>query len=254
MIYTNLKNWTKEFLRNIKCNYLIIIGYMIILAIIILFHIRSGVFTHNVQSVADAFIYVSAYWFFGIEIMILANFMLFNIIKDDLRINSIIKQKSRTLLWIKQVYKISLLSIFSSIWISLCTYFFGGLMTTHFINWNNVNSIYFKINKTVCSSISLKYVITMFLLCSFIRIVLIVTISLLIYWITNKKIISWLFVVTLGFLEISVPIVCKVINIDYTAINSIYKLIIGFSYGIVLILIAIILGVILGKRKEFYYE
>ncbi len=94
----------------------------------------------------------------------------------------------------------------------------------------------------------------MFLLCSFIRIVLILTISLLIYWITNKKIISWLFVVTLGFLEISVPIVCKVINIDYTAINSIYKLIIGFSYGIVLILIAIILGVILGKRKEFYYE
>lgn len=227
---------------------------MIILAIIILFHIRSGVFTHNIQSVADAFIFVSVYWFFGIEIIILMNFILFNTIKDDLRINSILKQKSRTLLWIKQVYKISLLSIFSSIWISLCTYFFGGLMTKYFINWSNVNSIYFKINKTVCNSISLNYVITMFLLCSFVRIILILTISLLLYWVTNKKIVSWLFVVTLGFLEISVPIICKVINIDYTSINSAYRLIGGFSYGIVLILITILLGVILGKRREFYYE
>ncbi|MEW9080570.1 hypothetical protein [Terrisporobacter glycolicus] len=127
-------------------------------------------------------------------------------------------------------------------------------MTRYFINWNSIDSIYFKINKTVCNSISLNYVITMFLLCSFVRIVLILTISLLIYWITNKKIISWLFVVTSGFLEISVPVICKVINIDYTAINNTYRLIVGFSYGIVLILISILLGVILGKRKEFYYE
>lgn len=227
---------------------------MIFLAVVILFHISSGVFNHNVQSVADAFISVSEYLFFGIEIIISANFMFFSIIKDDLRINSILKQKSRTLLWIKQVYKISLLSIFSSIWISICTYLFGGLMTRYFINWDSVNSIYFKVNKIVCNSISLKDVIIIFFICSFVRIVIILTISLLIYWLTNKKVISWLFVISWEFLEIPVPVIGKLINIDYTVINSTDRLITGFSYGIVLILILIIVGIILGKRREFYYE
>jgi len=224
------------------------------MAVIIMFHIRNGIYINQIQCVADGYIYTSVYWFFGIEIAILTNFLIFNLNKNDFNINTVLKQKSRALIWLKQVLKIGVISILASIWISICTYFASGLMTRYYINWSSVNSIYFRVNKVVCNTIDLKDVIILFLVCSSIRIFIISIISLLIYWITNNKIISWIVIVSIGVLEITIPLFYRVVSIDYQVINNSGVLLICFLYGLFLIAILTILGIPLGKRKEFYGE
>lgn len=227
---------------------------MISMIIIVLLHIRTGIYLNQIKCVADGFIFSSAYWFFGVEIAILTNFTILTLNKNEFNINTVLKQKSRALLWIKQIFSNCIISILTSIWIALCTYFASGLMTVSYINWNSVNSIFFKVNKVICSTLALKDVVILFLIYSTLKIFIVSISSLLIYWLTNRRIISLIFIIILGVLENSIPIIYRVINIDYGVIGDSRILMNNFLYGLLLIVVLTILGLVLGKRKEFYGE
>lgn len=225
---------------------------MISIAVIIMLHIRNGVYIGQIQCVADGYIYTSVYWFFGIEIAIVTNFIILNLNKNNFNVNIVLKQKSRASIWMKQVVSNGVISILVSSWISVCTYFASSLMSRYYINWSSVSSIYFKVNKVVCNSLDLKNVIILFVVYSSMRIFIMSIISSLTYWITNNKIMSWIVIVVIGVLEISIPLFYRVISIDYQVINDSGILIICFLYGLFLISILAILGIVFGKRREFY--
>lgn len=241
-----------EFINNAKSNVKIFIFYTFSIAIIVMLHIRNGVYIGQVRCVADGYIFTSVYWFFGIEIGILTNLIILNFFKNDFKSFRVLKQTSRWSLWVKQAIGSCVIAILASIWISICTFLASGLMSQSYINWDSVNSIYYAMNNVTCTTLDLKEVIHLFVINSSIRILIIALISLFLYWVTNSKIVSWLIIIGLGVIEISIPIIYRRISIGYENINNLHKFTNNHLLGLGLVVILLVLGIIFGKRKEFY--
>jgi len=81
--------------------------------------------------------------------------------------------------------------------------------------------------------------------------------SLLIYWLTNKKLLSLIIVITLIFFELqsfNIYIFYNIVSIDYGRWIKPFGIISGIAYGIGLMLILIYIGMLTGRRREFLNE
>ncbi len=203
---------------------------------------------------ADYFVDVSRTLFFGVELMIANVFLLLHLFKNDLSILFVLKQKNKKLLWLKEVYKSVLFSLFSTTYLLLCTYGIGGLLCSSYINWDKRRSIFFGETNMICSDIKFINVVMAFFIISFIRILVIALLTMLIYWITNKSSIPLIVIVTVGIFDYYCPIFYRLISIYYTMWVNPIKMAIGLIYGIFLIISITYIGTIKAERKEFLNE
>ncbi|WP_430830402.1 hypothetical protein [Clostridium ihumii] len=181
----------------------------------------------------------------------------FFIVKNDFNIFFVLQEKNRKKLWFKQIYKIVLFSVFITIYVSICTYFIGALYSTSYINWNKPNSIFNFENKGLLLKVSFLKVIIYFFLVYSIKMIVMSSLALLIYWITDKKIISLVIIMAINIFErhaIFLKIFNRVISIDYKLWANKQKIILGILYGILLIFIITLIGKHISKGKEFLNE
>lgn len=245
-------------MRNIKSNFLWIIVYMIIVASLTFLYLRHSMKVSLLGgfkfTLADYFVDVSGTLFFGIELMIVNVFLLLHLFKNDFSTMFVLKQKSKKLLWLKEVYKSILFSLFSTIYLLLCTYGVGGLLCSSYINWDRRRSIFFGETNMICSDIKFINVVMAFFIISFIRILVITLLTMLIYWITNKSSIPLIVIITVGIVDYYCPIFYRLISIYYTKWVNPINMAIGLIYGIFLMISIIYVGMFKADRKEFLNE
>jgi len=231
---------------------------MIIVALLTLLYLRHSMKVSLLGgfrlTLADYFVEVSGTLFGGIQLMIVNVFLLLHLFKNDFSILFVLKQKSKKLLWLKEAYKSVLFSLFSTIYLLLCTYGIGGLLCTSYINWDRRRSIFFGETNMICSDIKFINVVMVFFIISFIRILGIALLTMLIYWLTNKSSIPLIVIVTVGIVDYYCPIFYRLISIYYTMWVNPLKLGIGLIYGTFLIISITYIGVIKAERKEFLNE
>jgi hypothetical protein len=186
--------------------------------------------------------------------MIANVFLLLHLFKNDFYTLFVLKQKSKKLLWLKEVYKSIIFSLCSTIYLLICTYGIGGLLCTSYINWDKRRSVFFGETNIICSDIKFINVIVAFSLVSFIRILVIALLTMLIYWITNKSSIPLIVIITVGIVDYYCPIFYRLISIYYTMWVNPIKIYIGLIYGIFLIISIVYIGVLKADRKEFLNE
>lgn len=244
-----------------RCNWILIIIYIIIIPILLFFNFGQSIQIYTryglEYSMADHFVSNSSATFGIFTIMPASIILFFSLIKNDFNSCIVLKQVSRKSLWLKQVYKAVLFAIFITLYITLATYLLGGLLSPEYINWNSESSIFFSSNKVVAINISILMVYISFIMTYSIKILVACILSLWIYWLTNKKLISLIIIIGLGLLEIqsiSINIFFRVININYELWVKPFGIIFGIGYGIGLSMILIYLGILTGKRKEFLNE
>lgn len=183
--------------------------------------------------------------------------LFFFLIKNDFNSIFVIKQLSRKRFWLKQVYKAGLFAFFMTIYISLIAYLLGGLLSPEYINWSSKDSVFFSVNKVIAPDISILKVIITFSITYLIKVLVMCTLALLIYWLTNKKFISLIIIIALGLVEVqsfNINIFYTIININYGFWIKPFGITSGIAYGIGLMLILICLGILTAKRKEFLNE
>jgi len=212
-------------------------------------YIRSGLS----YSMADHFVgNVSAFTIIPASVI-----LFFFLIKNDFNSSFVLRQVSRERIWLKQVYKAGLFALFITLYITITTYILGGLLSPDYINWNKKSSIFFSANKVIATNISLLKVIISFFITYSIKISFMCILSLLIYWLTNKKLLSLIIVITLIFFELqsfNIYIFYNIVSIDYGRWIKPFGIISGIAYGIGLMLILIYIGMLTGRRREFLNE
>lgn len=216
-------------------------------------YIRSGLS----YSMADHFVSNGSATLSIFTIIPAAVILYFYLIKNDFNSSFVIKQVSRKRIWLKQIYKAALFAISMTLYITLATYILGGLLSPEYINWNSKASIFFSANKTILTDVSISKVVISFILTYSIKVLVMCSLALLIYWLTNKKFISLIIIIALGLLEVqsfNINIFYTIININYGLWIKPFGIISGIAYGIGLMLILICLGILTAKRKEFLNE
>lgn len=253
----NLKFWTRDFFRGIKVNWILSLSYLFFLPIMLLIDYRYIIISsirNNIQlSIADFFIVITSPRSATI-IMPVTIIVFFFLIERDFNFLFILQEKSRKKIWLKQVYKAGVFSVFNTAYVCILTYFIGGFYSTSYINWDIKKSIFYYETKAILTEVTFLKVTLCFFLVYLLRMILMCLLALIIYWIIDKKIISIVVVMAINIFErnaVYIYIFNKVISIDYELWVKPQSIQLGILYGVVLIFIITLLGKYISKRKEF---
>jgi hypothetical protein len=261
MIHINIGGWTREIFRGFKANKIIFLIYLVIIPILIFLNLIrriSMIQQYGVEhSLADCFVFVTDKFFFSLLIIPLSVYFLLHLLKNDLKLNFIIRQTSKKSIWIKQMYKTFLLSFFLTTYLFICTFIIGGLFSKSYINWNYNNSVYYLANKTTNEYVTMKNVIIMFIIiCTLIN-MLINILFQIIYWLTNSTIIGWIIIFFIGSWDIfqsRFSILYGKLSINHIYWRNPFEIKISIIYATGFFLGLLIIGLKVAKRKDFLNE
>jgi len=261
MILSDLKIWTKMFLKSIGCCKLIIIIYFLALPVVIFLSMLlkfSSLYSRNQgYCFADCFMLLSNPSFWGILIIPMSTFLIFHLLKYDNNFNFISRFRSKSCIWFQQVFKSVVISFCFTIYSMLLTLIIGSFLSDNFINWNSENSIYFSVNKTTTDKYTFLDVVLIAFLSMLIIMITINVFAVFLQWVTNNSILSWLYVIFISGLSLFGQKYCIISGraiVGYKGMENILYSVLGMALSVILIITIIILGKVFSKRKDFLYE
>lgn len=253
--------WFKELLRDCRSQWIILALYIILIPILIYFYLISRINTFQrygvVTSLTDCFLFITENFFFALMIVPLSVYFLLYLFRNDFKTNFIIRQKSKQIIWMKQTYKSLIFSIFFTFYLGFWTYIIGGNFSEVFINWDSRRSIYYLVNKTTSEDISFLKVVVMFIIVSVIIVFFINILFQLVLWLTNKTIIGWLLIFSIGCWDIfqhSNDILYGRLTINHNFWNDPSDIKNSMIFVICIILLLLAVGFLIAKRKDFLNE
>ena len=173
---------------------------------------------------------------------------------DKFRVQYIIRQKSRVSIWNKHILETFIISLIMTVYVSLCLYIFGRILTTgKLIDFNEYTSLFYKIVHRTTDKISVYAVISLCIATIFFAIFVTNLIILFARW-CNRQVAGWILVVIIGCFEtvkMDLEIFynhMRILHEFWVDLNKIeYKTI----YPVVLALFLYAAGCLLFKRKEY---
>ena len=118
------------------------------------------------------------------------------------------------------------------------------------INWSSQESYYFKVTQSIVTVYFMSIIIEMFL-SVFLLLQIVQTLYIVLSWIVNIEAVKWIAVLLIIFFSTSVlkiPIFVNISLKQYSIGNVIVNIVISF----ILLMMLIISGVWISKRKQYY--
>ena len=181
-------------------------------------------------------------------------YLALHIVKYDYNSTIIIIYKSRRRLWINQTLCTTGVSLCLAVYNLLSIMVIGKLSGVNNINWDTIESAFFKNTQTL-SQTNIWQVIVLFFATTFLLNMITITIVIVSKWIFNNFFPGWIIVATLIWIDLSggigIPLIFNGMSIAYTPllINMSYS---GVFYGIVILTVFWIIGFVCSKEREFY--
>lgn len=262
MKHINFSKWLKELLRDGRNNFLILLLYLLIFPILIFLYllrrIKTTIVPYGVDaSLADCFVFVTDKFFFALFIIPISVFLLQHLKKNDSNIFVIIRQRSRQLVWIKEVFKTFIFSLCLATYFIICTFIMGSFCSTSFFNWNRSASVYYLANNSVADNISLLNIIVIFFIFCVQILFVMNTLFQLILWITNKYVLGWIVILSIGVWDMfqqTYPVIYGRLTITHSIWERSDLINISILYGILVGLAIFLFGKSIVKRKDFLNE
>jgi hypothetical protein len=248
--------YIKEFNEKLLLNYIFVIGYILLIPVFILLIINNQV---NLSikldldyTFADSFCNITAYDFLIPIVIAIVSVYLNFCLKDSLVSSSIIKFKSRNAIWVKQVINIVISSLYCSLYIVLCTFIISSFSANKFINFDSVNSLFFYSTQNTVKNISFLSVLLNSFSSLFLGIFAMSILVLLIQWLTENIVISWIIMISLTMMDIvwGLSIFLKGLSMFYFHwIAS--EIVFGRVYNIIFIVFILMIGYFSSGKKDF---
>lgn len=204
-------------------------------------------------SIADNFVMLARDDFFPISIVSVSILLLVSFFKYDFRAISIIKQKTKISMWLNQVKQVFFLSALLSILMFSFALLLSLITYDEIINFSKEASLFHFFTKST-KSLPLYMIILVCFLSSIISFITTFLVILLSKWIFNSYVIGFITVIIVIWNDI----VNDEFNIFFGRNSSFYyhwlnipKMILDFLSALFIIIILIVLGIIIARKKEF---
>ena len=153
-------------------------------------------------------------------------------------------------MYYNQIIKSLVNSFMYSITYIYISYSMSKLYINTLINWSSQESYYFKVTQSIVTVYFMSIIIEMFL-SVFLLLQIVQTLYIVLSWIVNIEAVKWIAVLLIIFFSTSVlkiPIFVNISLKQYSIGNVIVNIVISF----ILLMMLIISGVWISKRKQYY--
>ena len=171
-------------------------------------------------------------------------------IKYDFMYTKLYIVGSRVKMYYNQIIKSLVNSFMYSITYIYISYSMSKLDINTLINWSSQESYYFKVTQSIVTVYFMSIIIEMFL-SVFLLLQIVQTLYIVLSWIVNIEAVKWIAVLLIIFFSTSVlkiPIFVNISLKQYSIGNVIVNIVISF----ILLMMLIISGVWISKRKQYY--
>lgn len=252
----------KELLSDYRKNVGLILVFVVAIPVIELFYlsVRIGGFagTGMQWSVADCLVFQLDRSFVAFTLIPISLVLLAQLFKHDFQVPFLIRQKSKRSLWQKQIFKTVVTSMLLTTYIIIVTLIIGMLYSTTYINWHSDFSLYFRVNEVVAENIAFGHVIALFFIMSVLLCSLINIIFQFVNWLSNNQLPAWITILIIaGWDLVAIRgqfLIYGRLSIHYKYWYEFWKLITNISFGVGAIIILVIIGTFIAKKRDFLNE
>lgn len=272
MIHSKARKNIREVNQSIFSKPIFITIYILTAFILIFLTVSSGVREANNMkltfSVADSYIKLTTFMYLMPTVIIFQSVYFVMIFIDDLRTIDIVRHNSRTEIWVKQVRKIFITSLYFTIFIIASTFVISIFFSDSLINFDKTNSLFYYYTEAFSgATVSNPYGITFgqIFIFSFISVYLaILIISMIVFlikWMTNNVFIGWIIVIVIVTADIqhgfstfrnNIQILVGNLNNFYPCFLNISNMVTRLINPIIWCVAIYIIGYTLTQRKDFY--
>lgn len=171
------------------------------------------------------------------------------LIRDDFRYSNLLQFQSRKELWDKQTARLCLHSTIYGICYSLCAYYFALKKSTVLCNWNETESYFFAVNKTIIKC-KIEYIVIAFLVGVILNWIILGMISLLLHWIMRREAFVWLTIIFIKFTAAAILHTNLEVSLSYWRWVG-KKIVPGIMGALVIVVLLYIIGRRIVPFKEF---
>ena len=192
--------------------------------------------------------------FSGFVITPLLLYLLHSIFRYDFLTHFVLKRKSRADIFFAQVQRAIIISGFLTLVMVVVSCLAGMVLKIPIINWGSKNSMFYLATGQTAENLTFLEVLTVFVLVSLIRNLIICIVSLFLYWLTETELLDYILFLCITAVEVCFPdfhIFYRIWDISYD------KWAVPFGYVILFVSCSIFVICFTGiiyfviKRKEF---
>ncbi len=260
MIHTS-KQLMKELLRGYGDNKPLIVTYILIIPLLLLLYLNIRIKllqeTPFDYSVADCFVFLLDRFFAAFTLIPLSVFLLFQIFKNDFTVPFLLRQNSKSILWLKQIFKIIVSASLLVAYIALVAFLIASVYSTDYINWGSEQSLYYYINQASNDEAQLWQVIAMFFVMCTLLISIVNILFQFLYWLTNNRVVAWIsifFIAVWDNAQGSFFILYGRLSIHQSYWYDLGDMASHLFAGLSFIVILSIGGIFIAKKRDFLNE
>lgn len=159
---------------------------------------------HGVPCVADCLIAQKTTEYYTLLIVPLFLLLVQGLLTNDFLVDHVLRRGSKRRLWRHQVAVIVKTSALYTLYYTLCTLAISPLYTTGFLNWDSTDSYFFVVTQGVNTRLSFGMILLFFGLSCFLTFVLMGSLFLAVWWLSNQRVLGWIFIVAVTCADIFV--------------------------------------------------